>query len=415
MRIPDNATFTFDLGTNMVNSAAGNNLFVPGIVSDLWFNSDTGGATGGDNSSLAQPAQRAQPPLPPICLGDDNITESPIQREYDFNIYLPKNPGQVFAEVGMSKPRAPLYVTISNPYGSPGPNPTFTRVTETVNGVTYEYIRVHLDLQGHAASTYSRRIEAAWVYPKADNWGLAQWRLSLNKLDIYDDLDSKLRWPGSDGDWILWMMLPGADQSWTRIRDGFNNTHGTLTFNPPWQTGSADPVFQHPPLELDPQRRLGPDILSFGGFVNFWMGGYEADEGDDDGSIAPMLQLLQVAHSNLFNLGFTHSNLFDQFFTDVDLELGTAFYIDCGATNEYTDALGAVGCPTRHSSPRPTRSSPSSRTFPPSPTHCSVITTCRTPCSTANAGSTATSATRSPCPTVGTPCCSTSPRTTRPA
>src|SRR6266540_6645241 len=105
---------------------------------------------------------------------------------------------------------------------------------------------------------------------------------SLDQLDIYDDLYSKLRWPGSDGDWVLWMMLPGADQSWTRVRDGINNTHGALTFSPAWQTGSADPVLQRAPMSLDPSRRLGPDVLTFHRSVNFWMGGFEADEADED-------------------------------------------------------------------------------------------------------------------------------------
>lgn len=282
VRIPDNATFTFDLGgPNAVISTAGDNLYVPGIITDLWFNSDSGGATDGDDSSLAQPAQPAPPPLPPICIGDDNITASPIRREYDFNIYLPKNPSQVFAEVGMTRPRAPLYLNISNPHASAGPNPTITRANETVNGVTYEYLRVHLDLRGLPASTYSRRIEAAWVYPKPDNWGLTQNRVMLHRLDVFDDLDSKARWPGSDGDWITWIMLPSADQSWTRILDGFNNTHGTMNFNPPWHTGSSDPLFRRPPLSIDEQHRLGPDIFSFSPYINFWMGGYEADEGYD--------------------------------------------------------------------------------------------------------------------------------------
>ena len=62
--------------------------------------------------------------------------------------------------------------------------------------------------------------------------------------------------------------------------------------------------------------------------------------GGDVSSIVPMLQRLQTVHSNLSSLGFVHSNLFNQFFADLDLELGTAFYVDCGATNEYTDALG---------------------------------------------------------------------------
>ena len=276
VRIPDNATFTFDLHSNTVVSAAGNNLYVPGVCSDLWFSSDAGGA-------IRQAAGLASSQS---CTCHHLIASSPIQRTYDYNIYLPKNPSQVFAEVGITKPRAPLHVSISNPYGSPGPDPTFTRMTETVSGVTYEYLRVHLDLTSLTHSNYSRRIEAAWVYPKADNWGLEQWRVSLDKLDVYDDLDSKLRWPGSDGDWVLWMMLPGAEQSWTRVRDGINNTHGTLAFSPPWQTGGADPVLQRAPLSLDPQRRLGPDVLTFNRSVNFWLGGFEADEaGDpDDGS-----------------------------------------------------------------------------------------------------------------------------------
>src|SRR6185436_20225971 len=93
--------------------------------------------------------------------------------------------------------------------------------------------------------------------------------------------DSKLRFPGSDGDWVLWMMLPGADQSWTRVRDGINNTHGTIPFSPSWQTGSADPVLRRAPMSLDPSRRLGPDVLTFNRSVNFWLGGYEADEAGD--------------------------------------------------------------------------------------------------------------------------------------
>src|SRR4030095_3633585 len=116
-------------------------------------------------------------------------------------------------------------------------------------------------------------IEAVWVYPKADNWGLEQWRVSLDKLDIYDDLDSKLRFPGSAGDWVLWMMLPGADQPWPRVGEGINNTHGTVTFSPAWQTGSADPVLQRAPLSLDPSRRLGPHVMALNHHADFWLGG----------------------------------------------------------------------------------------------------------------------------------------------
>ena len=123
VRIPDDRVFTFDLGTNTVNSTAGTNLYAPGVITDIWFNTDTGAATGGNNTSLAQPANLAPPPLPPVCVGDNHITQSPIQREYDFNIYLPKNPSQVFAETRQARPRAPLYTNVSNPHASDGPQP----------------------------------------------------------------------------------------------------------------------------------------------------------------------------------------------------------------------------------------------------------------------------------------------------
>ena len=103
---------------------------------ELWFNSDTGAITGGDDSSLAQPAEcnpdlaqcivqhPGHPELCPLYVNADrHITQSPIQREYDFNIYLPKNPSDVFAEVGQVRPRAPLYLNISNPHASDGPEP----------------------------------------------------------------------------------------------------------------------------------------------------------------------------------------------------------------------------------------------------------------------------------------------------
>jgi hypothetical protein len=53
--------------------------------------------------------------------------------------------------------------------------------------------------------------------------------------------------------------------------------------------------------------------------------------GGSPGDFIPLLHRIQIA---------TPTNLFNQYFGDVDLELGAAIYIDCGATNEYTDVLG---------------------------------------------------------------------------
>jgi hypothetical protein len=64
------------------------------------------------------------------------------------------------------------------------------------------------------------------------------------------------------------------------------------------------------------------------------------ESGGNVSSLLPMLSRLQNVHSNLASLGFVHSNLFNEFFAQVDLDAGTAFCIDCGATTEYTDTLG---------------------------------------------------------------------------
>jgi hypothetical protein len=129
------------------------------------------------------------------------------------------------------------------------------------------------------------------------------------------------------------------------------------------------------------------------------------------------LKRLQNVHGNLSDLGFVHSNLFNQFFASVEFDPGTAFDIDCGATNDYTDTLGRRWQPDA-----PYLATSSSAAQPTVFTNIGPITNTLTgdrhlpdACSTANAGSTATSATKSVCPTASTPCCSTSPRTTRPA
>jgi hypothetical protein len=58
--------------------------------------------------------------------------------------------------------------------------------------------------------------------------------------------------------------------------------------------------------------------------------------GGSPSTIVPLLQRLQLVMP---------TNLFNQILGDVELDLGTAFYIDCGATNEYTDTLGRQWLP----------------------------------------------------------------------
>ena len=74
-------------------------------------------------------------------------------------------------------------------------------------------------------SNYSRRIEAAWVYPKADNWGLEQWRVSLDKLDATAPLGEFIDQEHLM-DIVASQAIRGCDQ------DAFNDCHGDAISQP---------------------------------------------------------------------------------------------------------------------------------------------------------------------------------------
>lgn len=263
--IPSGQVFTFNFPDGTVSATAGNNVFVPGILTDIWFNRNPGEITRNcSDTGLHQPGvcntcNPPQPNCPPWFGGDCIEGGVPIARLYEFNIYLPRNPAVVARNQGLTAPTPPLYIGISNPWGFGGPNPVVTQVVEG----DVIYLHVTLDLRGFTGSTYSRRIESAWVYPATDNWSLARWRVTVPTMDVHDDQDPWTDYPYDDGDYRLWFSLNNRDQEWTRILYGDDNAHGTENFNPDWQTGSLDPVFWRSLPEVDSLHRFGPDVLSY--------------------------------------------------------------------------------------------------------------------------------------------------------
>ncbi len=289
--IPPGQVFSFAFPDGTVNATAGNNVFVPGILTDLWFNRNPGEVTGNcSDTGLHQPGQcfTCDPPNPncPPWIGGDCIEGGvPIGRIYEFNIYLPRNPAVVARSQGVTAPTPPLYINVSNPWGFGGPSPVITRVTE--GDVTF--LHVTLDLRGYTANTYSRRIEAAWVYPATDNWSLSRWHVSVPMLDVHDDQDPWTDFPYDDGDYRLWFSINNRDQEWSKILFGDDNAHGTKNFSPIWQTGASDPTLARNLSEVDSSHRLGPDVLSYPDQgVQFSSTAYESDSiwDDDPGRIS---------------------------------------------------------------------------------------------------------------------------------
>ena len=266
IQIPSGKVFDFTFSDGTVSSTVGNNVYVPGILTDLWFNKHSGENTRCGGTSLHQPGvcNICDPPqqnCPPWVGGSCIQAPLSLNRIFEFNIYLPRNPAVSARQQGLGNaPTPPLYVAVSNPWGFGGPEPVITPVTE--GDVTY--LHVTLDLRGYGGDNYSRRIESAWVYPAPDNWGLARWHVSFPTLDVHDDQDPWTDWPGDDGDYRFWMTINNRDQEWTRILWGDDNAHGTMYFTPAWQSGSGDPVFwRQNQKDLDSSHRLGPDVLAY--------------------------------------------------------------------------------------------------------------------------------------------------------
>jgi hypothetical protein len=283
IEIPENVLFRFlaPIGGDPVVSNIGSNVYVPGIVTDIWFNQNSGEIT--DNCSttgLHQPYAgqldsavliRSQCIPTPFRGGP-----SPLNRRFEFNIYLPPNPEVLVRAQGLTPHPIPFFrQTLEHPFGAAeGPEPTI----EFMSAGNVDFLKVTVDLSSFTGAQYARRIVAGWVYPSPDNWGLKTWKLRLNSLDVHNDGDGSLR---GDGNWRFWVNTNNTDQEWTKLFDCDGCVHGTENFaGRPWQTGSL--------AEVLPDRSLGPDLLLFPS-QRIWVhtSGFEDDTvvSDDTGAV----------------------------------------------------------------------------------------------------------------------------------
>jgi hypothetical protein len=280
IRIPDNKTFP-ELG----GQTAGTGLYVPGVITDMYFGTDGGDLVNcGTDTGLANAERVPGPNGIPIA---DCVPAPSLNRVFEFDIYLPRNPQVTMRQAGFTVPPAPLYVQSDPVTGAPEPN---IEARTDPSGIL-TYLHVTLDLRGYSGPNYAHRIAAGWVLPSANNWGLARYKLRLVRLNVTDDGDGALR---GDGDWRLWVNTNNASneslstQEWVQIID--YDVHGIEDFGGrAWETGRPGE-----PGAPAADRSLGPDLLRYPPATSqpipgprdygilFHSTGYEADTLTDD-------------------------------------------------------------------------------------------------------------------------------------
>jgi hypothetical protein len=282
IRIPESKTFP-EFG----GQGAGSNVYVPGIITDVFFSTDGGdlvdcstdtGLKNADFTTLPNGTQA------PTC-----IPPPSLDRIFEFDIYLPRDPRLVLQDAGVSGlAPVPVYRDFETPPGAvPGPNPVLEL---RPNATSPTHVHVTIDLRGFTGSRYEKRIVSGWVLPAANNWGLGRWKLRLNKLEIFNDGDGSAR---GDGDWRLWINTNNAasvgfpPQEWTQILN--QDVHGVENFGGrPWQTDAptSDRSLGPDLLRYPPPNQTVPGPRDYG--ILFHSTGYEADTftDDDAGTIA---------------------------------------------------------------------------------------------------------------------------------
>lgn len=239
------------------SAGRGDNVVVPGIVTEVWISKGGGEATDNCSRTGLHQSTGARGCLPRDAGFNDG---NPIQTRFEFHIYLPKNPRRILREAGFEVPPVPLYTAVSNPDGSPGPAPTM------VLDESGEFVTVTIDLTSFTGRAYSRRIDVAWAYAAPDNWQLRRWRLAVPLLDVHDDADNIAR---GDGDWKFWINVNNGAAEWTRVFDCEGCVHGRETFGGRGlETGRDGPGSLGPDLMLFPRQRLS---LFADGYETDWI------------------------------------------------------------------------------------------------------------------------------------------------
>jgi hypothetical protein len=255
----------------------GSNIWVPGVVTDIWFNKNSG-RSGSCSvlTSLHQPLPRL--PFPLDCLGNPHS----LNRRFTFNVYLPRSPQQQAKDLGRNPPPAPLFIgTEKLSGGTGGPEPTVQQVVEQRpdgNGVTF--LRVTVDLSTLRDSTYARRLSIAWAYPSPDNWGASRWRVQLQRLQVFDDSEP---FPFDDGDWRFYFNTNNRDQEWTQLFSCDGCIEEKTYYMDNVRTGWSGGTGKNP----RGPRGLGPDPVVFPGQpILVHTTGYDDEVlGDDIGTV----------------------------------------------------------------------------------------------------------------------------------
>jgi len=317
VRIPDSATVLYNCPPRApFRATVGTNVLVPGIVTEIWFNSRSGEITSNCSwTGLHQKGVLVPDPQHPgsfVAVAGECIRgPAPLRRVFEFNIFLPRSSQLIYREAGQARPDVPLYLEVSQVAslpgpGQPGPDPVVQLIPRGGDAQNdYEYLRVSIDLRNFSGESYSRRITAAWAFPSTDNWGVKSWRVSMPSMDIHDDSDTNYVVADNDGDWRLFMNLQTGYQEWSRLFDCDGCAHGVETFNPPWSTGASDSFFFRSLGSTDPSHRLGPDLLLYAG-QPIWVhaSGFEQDciFHDDTGRVTTTLFAL-AQDANLRSYG----------------------------------------------------------------------------------------------------------------
>ena len=215
VRIPSNVTFDLPGG----RATVGTNVWVPGIVTDIFFDRNAGGILGDSFAALHQPGSRTGVPLPnqpgivQVATGAAIRGPASLDRTFTFHVYLPPSPAKVYGDKGP----VPLFTQVVPFAGTPASHPVPT-IVESTDADGTRYLTVTVDLRGFRDDTYASRIVAAWVYPSAKNWGLRAYSVRAKGINVYDTGDV------TDGDWRLWLNVPNASNvtdgnEWLKIFD----------------------------------------------------------------------------------------------------------------------------------------------------------------------------------------------------
>ena len=204
IRLPSNAQFDLPGG----RSTVGTNVWVPGIVTDLWFTRDEGGILGDSFKALHQPASRitvAGNSLPVAKEGAAIHGPASLDSVFTFHVYLPPSPAKLYGDHAP----VPIFTQVV-PFGGTPANWPVPRIVESTDAEGTRFLTVTLDLRGFTGETYQSRLVAGWVYPSAKNWGLKAYSVKAKSFDVFDTGDF------GSGDWRLWLNVPNA----SNVTDG---------------------------------------------------------------------------------------------------------------------------------------------------------------------------------------------------